>query len=347
MSEMQEFLVRPYFSIIQTLNVIDNNARGIALVVNEEGKLLGTITDGDIRRALIKGESLRAAIEEIYCRHSRFVYEDEKDKANEIMKEFKIRFVPVLNRSGVVIDFIEPDNIEYINEKSNPVLIMAGGLGTRLRPLTDDIPKPMLKVGDKPILETIINQFRLKGYKNILLSVNYKSEIIENYFRDGNDFGVSIRYIKETKRLGTGGAIKLAEEYLTKPFFVINGDILTNLNFDKMMTVHTKNNFNMTIGTRNYEIQVPYGVLNINDLCVTSLEEKPIVNFFVNGGIYTLNPEILKFIPRDEFYNITDLINVLTKENYRIGSYPIEEYWMDIGKLNDYYQANEDIKKYF
>ncbi|GFZ33721.1 alcohol dehydrogenase [Clostridium zeae] len=347
MNRIEQFFVKPYFSIIHTLNVIDENAKGIALVVDEDSKLLGTVTDGDIRRALIRGDDLRSTIDSLYNKDFKYVYEDEKENSNEIMAEYKIRFIPVLNRKGVLVDFIEPDNFQYVNEKKNPVLIMAGGLGTRLRPLTDDIPKPMLKVGDKPILQTIIEQFKAKGYRNILLSVNYKSEIIENYFRDGKDFGVDITYIREDKRLGTGGAIKLAEQYLNMPFFVINGDILTNLNFDKMMALHLKNNFNMTIGARNYEIQIPYGVLNVDKLEVSSLEEKPIVNFLVSGGVYALSPQVLKFIPEDEFYNITDLINVLTKENYTVGSYPIEEYWMDIGKLNDYYQANEDIKKFF
>lgn len=335
-------------SIIDTLKVIDENAKGIALVVDVSRKLLGTITDGDIRRALLTGMSVSSAIKDIYNKNPRFVFEGTSLEDIEILiKNNKLRFVPVVNKAHIVVSFYEADNLDETVDRDNAVLIMAGGLGKRLKPLTDDIPKPMLKIGDKPILQTIIEQFRDKGFKNILLSVNYKSEIIESYFRDGSDFGVRIKYIKEEKRMGTAGSIKLAEENLSKPFFVINGDILTNVNFQTILDYHMENNFIMTIGSRNYEMQVPYGVLNLDENCVTSLEEKPIMSFYVSGGIYVLNPETLPFIPENEHYDITELINSITKEKQKIGSYPIQDYWMDIGHLKDFYKANEDIKKYF
>jgi len=205
----------------------------------------------------------------------------------------------------------------------------------------------MLIVGNKPILQIIIEQFREFGYKNIFVSVNYRSDLIKSYFRDGSDFGVSIKYIDEDKRMGTAGAIRLAEKYLDKTFFVVNGDVLTNVNFERLLEYHISSKFNMTIGTRNYEMQVPYGVLNAEESLVTSLEEKPVYNFIVSGGIYVLKPEIVKYIPKDEYYDMTQLIDSLIEKKNKIGSFPIEEYWMDIGKLEDYHKANEDMKKYF
>ncbi|MBL4938135.1 nucleotidyltransferase family protein [Clostridium sp. YIM B02515] len=348
MAYLDNLLVTEQTTIIETLKKIDSNAKGIAIVVSDNKELIGTITDGDIRRAIIDGAGTSSTITKIYNKKCKYLLDnyDKKDIEN-IFKNDKIRFIPIIDQYNVVIDLLEVDNDNFSVYRDNPVLIMAGGLGTRLRPLTNDLPKPMLKVGGKPILETIIEQFKIKGYKNILLSVNYKSEIIENYFRDGSDFGVSIKYIREDKRMGTAGAIKLAEQFLNKDFFVINGDILTNVCFNRLLEYHQQNNFKMTIGARNYETQIPYGVLNIDDTCVTSIEEKPIVNFYVNGGIYVLSPDTLKYIPENDYFDITELINKVLENKDKVGSYPILEYWMDIGQLKDYYKANEDIKKYF
>lgn len=337
-------------SIIEAMRLIDINSKGMLLVIDKNDKLLGTITDGDIRRAILLDFQLNTSISEIYNKNCIYVYENIS--INEVKKYFiekKIKLLPIVDNNKKVIDYLEIDDLIDYNklEKENPVLIMAGGLGTRLSPLTDNLPKPMLKVGDKPILQIIIEQFRNNGFKNILISVNYKADIIENYFRTGENFGVSIKYIKETKRLGTAGAIKLAENYLDKPFFVINGDILTNVNFYNLLQYHTENNYKMTIGSRIYETQIPYGVLNIKEACVTSLEEKPVINYLVSGGVYILNPNVIKNIPQNEYFDITQLIDMVINENEKVGSFPITDYWMDIGKIDDYYRANQDIEKYF
>lgn len=256
--------------------------------------------------------------------------------------------LPIVNENKKVISYFEIDDLIDFNklDKDNPVLIMAGGLGTRLLPLTENIPKPMLKVGNKPILETIISQFKNYGFKNIFISVNYKADIIENYFKDGKEFGVSIKYIKENRRLGTAGAIKLAEKYLKNPFFVINGDIITNVNFYNLLKYHSENSYKMTIGSRIYETQIPYGVLNIKNSTVTSIDEKPISNYLVSGGVYVLNPELIKNIPENQYFDITQLIDVSISNNEKVGSYPITDYWMDIGKLDDYQKANNDVKNF-
>jgi len=347
---LEMLLINSEKSILEAMRSINVNSMGILLVVNEDNRLLGTITDGDIRRAILSGCELNSSIAEIYNKNC--VYTNKNTSVSEVKLKFiekKIKLLPVVDKDKIVIDYYEIDDLIDYNklEKENPVLIMAGGLGSRMSPLTDDLPKPMLKVGSKPILQIIIEQFRSYGFKNILVSVNYKADIIENYFRDGKDFGVSIKYIKETKRLGTAGAISLAKEYLDKPFFVINGDILTTVNLYNLLQYHIENNYKMTIGSRLYETQIPYGVLNVEESCVTELEEKPVMRHLVSGGVYVLNPEVINVIPKDKYFDITQLINMLIDNKNKVGSFPITEYWMDIGKIDDYCKANNDIEKYF
>lgn len=348
--DLKNFIIHEKASIIQALEMINENLKGTVVVVDRDGRIKGTLTDGDIRRALLKGVTINESIESIYCKNCKYINEAyDGDYINLLMEVDKIKLIPVVDMDNKVVNIISSDDFTGIANptKANYVLIMAGGLGSRLKPLTDDIPKPMLKIGDKPILEILIDQFKQKKFKKILISVNYKADIIENYFQSGQGFNMDINYIRENKRMGTAGAIKLAEKYLKEPFVVINGDIVTNANFENILEYHIKNNFDITIGTRLYDMQVPYGVLNLDDICVTSLEEKPIVNFTVSGGIYVLNPSVMKHIPEDAYFDMTDLINCLLAEKGRIGSFPIEEYWMDIGQVKDYYKANEDMHKIF
>ncbi len=335
-------------TIKEAMKVIDKNLTGGALVVNENNELVGTITDGDIRRAILKGRSINEGIESTYFKNFKFVTEQHsKKKAKEYMLSNKIRQVPVIDKDKKLIDLYFLDDIISYDKKDNYVFILAGGLGTRLRPLTETVPKPMLTVGDKPILELIIEQFKEYGYRNFIVSLNYKGEIIEEYFKDGKEFDVSIEYIRETKKLGTAGSIALVKEKFTKPFIVINGDILTGIDFEKFLNHHIKNNFNITVGVRNYEINVPYGVLVTDNMLIESLEEKPTYKFHINGGVYAVNPEIIKYIQEDEIYNMTDLIEDAMNNEYKSGIYEITEYWTDIGQIEDYKKANTDIHKFF
>lgn len=335
-------------TIKETIKIMDEAGYGIALIVNEERKLIGIVTDGDIRRAILKSISLDSDIIKIMNKDFTFVTENYSNILIENLFSIKkIKQIPVLDNNMVVVDLIFYHEFYLKPKKENYVLIMAGGLGTRLRPLTYDLPKPMLKVGEKPILETIIDQLKFYGYINILISVNYKAEIIKNYFGDGSNFGVNIKYIEERKRMGTGGAIKLAQNYLSKPFFVINGDILTKLNFENLMDNHIENKNSITVATRKYELQIPYGVIDIEGNKILNLREKPTYDYFVNAGIYCVSPQVIKYIPQGKFYNITDLIERLIFNKDSVGSFPIREYWMDIGHINDYNQANEDYYELF
>ncbi|SDC72862.1 MULTISPECIES: nucleotidyltransferase family protein [unclassified Candidatus Frackibacter] len=343
--DLAEIMVNHNNTIKETIEAIDKGRKQIALVVDKNRKLLGTVTDGDIRRGILKGIDLNKSVDKIMNINYIALNKDtSKRKIKKVFQENKmIHQIPLLDSKNRVIDLVLFDEILEERKKDNYVILMAGGLGTRLRPLTEDTPKPMLTVGNKPILEIIIDQFKEYGYYNILIAVNYKREIIESYFGDGSKFGVNIDYIRENKRLGTAGALKLAEDKLNRePIFVMNGDILTEVNFRSFMAFHQSNEFDLTMATRKYEYQSPYGVVNIDEAKVMSLEEKPSYYYFINAGIYCLNPDMIKYIPENEFFDITDVINSALNDGNNVGSFPIREYWIDIGQKKDYYQANED-----
>lgn len=347
-NEIIKILITGDCTIRQAMETIDKGGRGIALVIDSEGRLKGTVTDGDIRRAILKGISLNDAVSSIM--NSNFIFVQQNYSRALVETLFQKKYV---NQIPVLDDDMRVTNVifyhEFIQKPSNDnwAVIMAGGLGTRLYPLTRDVPKPMLRIGSKPIIETIIEQLKSYGYTNILLSLNYKADVITNYFQDGGSFGVNIRYITEKKRLGTAGALKLAANYLDKTFFVINGDILTKLNFEHFMNFHKDNRNIITIGTKKYESQIPYGVVEINDEKVIKIKEKPVSSFFISGGMYCLEPETISCIPQDEYFDMTQLIAKYLAQNKKIASFPITEYWMDIGRMDDYNQANTDYDELF
>jgi len=335
-------------SIKDALQTINDGAMQIALIVDEEDKLLGTITDGDIRRGLLNNLTLDDNINKIiYKTPTVCSISDTKEKILEKAIKRKLYQVPIVDDSGKLIGLEEVDELLKLQIKPNKVVLMVGGLGTRLRPLTNNIPKPMLKVGNRPILETIILNFKKYGFVNIILCVGYKSNIIKEYFKDGSEFGVNIEYIYEDKRMGTAGALTLTKDKLNKSFFVMNGDLLTDVNFEHMMKFHSNTDSIATMAVREYDFQVPYGVVNIEGSNVLNIEEKPIHKFFVSGGIYLLEPESIKLIPKDTFYDMPTLLDAIIKKNKKVLSFPIYEYWLDIGQHNDFIQANNEYAKIF
>lgn len=343
-NNIERILAYPLYSIKETLKLMDEGAKGIILVVDDERKLLGTITDGDIRRAILKGISLEDKIKEIMHKNPIQVMEGTpREEVKNILIKNAIKELPIVDKNYKVIDMITINDILLPKGKENSVIIMAGGLGTRLKDLTKEIPKPMLSIGNDPILQHIINNFKYYGYNKFFITVNYKAEIIENYFQNGYAYGVKIEYIKENKRLGTAGGIKLAENFMSKPFFVINGDVFTNLDLENMMQFHEKNNFDITVGIRKHSFQIPYGVVKTEGNCIKEIEEKPTIEYLINGGIYCLNPKVISLIPENEYFEITDLIALCIKSGLNVGSYEIKEYWMDIGKIEDYNKVNTDI----
>lgn len=335
-------------TIKNAMKKIDKNLIGAALVLDDEKKVIGIVTDGDIRRAILSDKVLENKIIDIYNKNFKYVTENQsKKKAKEFMISNKIRQLPVLDENYKLKDMYFLDDLACCENKDNYVFILAGGLGTRLRPLTETVPKPMLLVGDKPILEVIIEQFKNYGFNNFIISLNYMGEIIENHFKDGKHMGVNIKYVKETKKLGTAGSIRLASKIFKKPFIVINGDILTGMDFDAFLMYHKTGSFDITVGVRNYEINVPYGVINAENNIIKSLKEKPSFSYFINSGVYVVNPNLIKLIPDGKIYNMTDLINDSLKCNHKSGVYNISEYWVDIGQHEEYKKANEDFNKVF
>ena len=224
---------------------------------------------------------------------------------------------------------------------------MVGGLGSRLRPLTETTPKPMLKVGNKPILQTIVEKFAEYGFSDIIMCVNYKSNIIQDYFGDGSAFGVSIEYILEEQRMGTAGALSLLTSSPHEPFFVMNGDLLTNVNFEHLLDYHINQHALATMCVREYDFQVPYGVVNVEGNLIRSIVEKPIHKFFVSAGIYMLSPEVIDYIPKNEFYDMPTLFEALMNKDQRTISFPIREYWLDIGRMEEYERANNEYHGVF
>jgi len=335
-------------TVKDAMRAIDIGAMKIAVVVDDENRLLGVLTDGDIRRGLLDGLNLDDTIKTI-IQKSPIVCNINESKDEILAKSVgkKIYHMPVVDGDGIVVGIEDIDSLLETKKMINKVVLMVGGLGSRLRPLTEETPKPMLKVGNKPILETIINNFKQYGFKDIILSVNYKADIVKEHFGDGKKFGVNIEYIHEDKRMGTAGALSLMRGKFDEPFFVMNGDLLTNVNFEHFLNFHIENSSTATMAVREYEYQVPYGVVSQEGGIINSIVEKPKERYYVNAGIYILSPDILKMIPDDVFYDMPTLFDDLIKSKKQPISFPVHEYWLDIGQINELKQARDEYFSVF
>lgn len=348
MKNIEEIKLAPNSKIKEALEIIDKGALQIALIVDENDKLLGTLTDGDIRRGLLKGLDLNSSIESIIFRTPTIgIISNTKEEILRLALSKKLHQIPIIGDNGKILGIHEIEELIKPKDKTNKVILMVGGLGKRLRPLTETTPKPMLRVGNKPILKTIVEKFAEYGYTNIIMCVNYKSHIIQDYFGDGSKFGVNIEYILEEQRMGTAGALSLLKDKPTEPFFVMNGDLLTNVNFEHLHNYHIATNSIATMCVREYDFQVPYGVVNIKDSKIISIEEKPTHKFFVSAGIYMLSSEVLNYIPKNEFYDMPTLFEKLISLNRNTVSFPLRDYWLDIGRMEEYKKANDEYGEIF
>jgi len=335
-------------TIKEALQIIDLGAVKFAIVVDGNDKLIGTLTDGDIRRAILDGKALDTTIETVYFKEPTVVnVNNTKEEIINLCTSKKIYQVPVLDNEGRVVSIDLLDELLKPETHANKVVLMVGGLGTRLRPLTDNTPKPMLPVGGKPILQTIVEKFVSYGFINIVMCVGYKSTIIQNFFEDGSRFGANIEYVIEEKRMGTAGALGLLKTKPDEPFFVMNGDLLTNVNFEHLLEFHLANNAIGTMCVREYDFQVPYGVVNVKHGKILSIEEKPVQKFFVSAGIYMLDPECIDNVPKKEFYDMPTLFEELINMQKNIVSFPLREYWLDIGRIEEYEKANFEYHEVF
>ena len=347
MKSFNRIILNKNSTIKEALEIIDVGDMKIALII-EERKLIGTVSDGDIRRAFLRGLTIQDSVEEVI--HKDFIYAkvgDSKEKIIELAKFNQIYQIPIVDDKLILVGIEELSDLIGSIEYKNKIVLMVGGLGTRLRPLTNELPKPLLTVGKKPILEIIIENFSKYGFKNFILSVNYKSEMIEEYFGNGSKFGVSIEYIHEDKRMGTAGALSLIRDKLIDDFFVMNGDLLTNINYEHLLNYHKEDNSSATMCVREYDYQIPYGVVNIENQHIISVEEKPLYKFFVNAGIYILKPTVLKEVPDNQFFDMPTLFEKLIEKEEKVLSFPIREYWLDIGEIKEYRKANAEYINIF
>ncbi len=348
MAHWQKTLVDPDASIRKVLKVIDEAELQVALVVNENRKLLGVITDGDVRRGLLRGLTLEACASEVMTQNPTVASSDMRPSAIEaLMREKQLRHIPVLDEQGVLLDLFLLDEATKIERFENTVVLMAGGLGERLGELTKDMPKSLLKVGDKPILEIILESFLAQGFYRFQLSVNYKAEMIENYFGDGSRWGASIGYLNEHTRMGTAGSLSLFQEKPKEPFFVMNGDLLTKVNFKQMLEFHTAQAQLATMAVREYDVQVPFGVIELDGQNIINIIEKPVKRYFVNAGVYILSPQCLPLIPKDEFFDMPSLFLKLINNGFTTSSFPLHEYWLDIGRMSDFQRAGVEYLEHW
>lgn len=349
MSDWKKTLLKSSALMKDAIKILNNESFRIVLVEDEDKKLIGTITDGDIRRGLLKHLPMNSQLSEFMSTEPTVA--KVTDNHNQIllkMQELDLLQIPIVDDYGKVVGL---ETLQNLNEKKrygNPVFLMAGGLGKRLRPLTKDIPKPMLNVGSQPILETILKQFIEAGFYNFYISINYKAEILQAHFKDGSDWKVSIKYINEDEPLGTAGALGLLPKDIPDlPIIVMNGDLLTKVDFQELLSFHIEQGLQATMCVRDYEFKVPYGVIHAEGHCITSIIEKPVHKFFINAGIYVLNPVVLNMINGKDYLDMPDLFSELINEGKQASIFPLYEYWLDIGKINQFNQAQIDLKDFF
>jgi dTDP-glucose pyrophosphorylase len=349
MKSLENFTVNPETNIHDALKIIDRPGGQIALVVDDEQKLMGTVTDGDVRRGILSGVDVQCPVTMIMNA------EPVKAKPNydrqdvlSIMKRNKLRQVPIVDDTGCLLGLETLDELIHVPCRENIVLLMAGGLGARLQPLTNECPKPMLEVGGRPILETIILNFIEYGFKEFVISINYKANMIRKYFYDGRKWGVSIRYVEEDEKLGTAGSLRLFPKINNShPIIVMNGDVLTKVNLDHFIDFHALHNSKATMGVKEYNFQVPYGVLKLDQHRIVKLDEKPIHKFFVNAGIYVLEQDVLNCLPDEERFEMPTLFERVVEMGHHTVAFPIREYWLDIGQPENLKQAQGDFKNVF
>ncbi|MBN2139948.1 MAG: nucleotidyltransferase family protein [Desulfovibrionaceae bacterium] len=347
-SNWKSVLVSPDTPIIEAIRIIDGSALQIALVVDGQGRLLGTVTDGDIRRGILQSVPTDAPVSRIMCdRPTAGSVHDDRETLLTIMKRKVLRQIPILDDSGRIVGLETMIELIQGRDMDNPVVLMAGGLGNRLRPLTEDCPKPLLRLGDKPILEIILENFLNYGFKNFFISVNYKAEMIEEHFGDGSRWGASLTYLREDRPLGTAGALGLLPAGQSLPVLVMNGDLLTKVNFAHLLEFHRESGSAASMCVRDYGLQVPFGVAKVEKGRLVGLEEKPCHNFFVNAGIYVLNPEVLDRVRPDTAIDMTTLLEGLVRDGGEVTVFPVREYWLDIGRLSDYEQAKGEYCQHF
>ena len=348
MAKWQDAIVRDFDSIEKSATLLENLSLRIVFVVDESSRLIGTVTDGDIRRGILNHLSLSEPVSTIMNKNPTSLPQDErKEVILRTMREQDFLQIPLIDSSGKIT------KVEFLQELSqkpshpNSVVIMAGGLGSRLRPLTNTIPKPMLRIGDTPMLARIVSQLVNAGFSKLFLSIGYKGEVIREYFGDGTPWDAQIQYLQEDEPYGTAGALNLLpNSALEYPVLVMNGDILTTLDFQQLVKFHRDEESEVTVCIREFEWEIPYGVVQTEGNSCVALEEKPIQKVFVNAGIYVLSPSALPNGTLSKRLDMPELINRRLDQKGKISVFPIHEYWLDIGIMEQLEKAQADVKMF-
>ena len=342
----RDVVVSPDVHLDEAIARIDASALQVALVLNPDNTLAGVLTDGDIRRAILGGNSLHIPVSAAMNRTPTAVRASmPRDEMLALMRRKVFHHLPLLDNSGRVVGLVTVDELIGAAERPNWIVLMAGGRGTRLQPLTDERPKPLLAVGGKPILENILVSFMEQGFRRFFLAVNYKAELIRDHFGDGARWGAQIKYLEERTRLGTAGALSLLPEKPEMPLIVMNGDLLTRTNFDDLLRFHSAHGAIATMAVREYDMQVPYGVVRLDGERIESIEEKPVQWFFVNAGIYALSPEALEHLPADTLFDMPTLFGKLVAAGKPAVAYHLRDYWLDIGRLDEFERAQREWER--
>ena len=336
-------------TVRETLEVIDSGAKEIALVLNSAGELVGTVTDGDVRRSMLRGQDLDVGIKDVMCETPLSLpFGASPMQALRMMVERSIHQVPMLDPQGHPIALRTLDElVSFEHREPRMAVIMAGGRGKRLMPMTDETPKPLLKVGKRPICETVVRQLAAQGISNITISLNYKADAIREHFQDGHRYGIEISYVQESDQLGTAGALGLLPETPKSPFLVTNADLLTKVNIANLFQFHDQEGYAATVCVRRYAFDVPYGVADIECSELLKITEKPRHEFFVNAGIYVLNPEVLNLVNENEYLDMPDLMTNMRKNGLKIGAFPLREFWLDVGNPADFERAEQEYNNHF
>ena len=348
MKHWESVLLGPETTLREALATIDRAGSQIALVVDDDRRLLGTLSDGDARRGLLKSLSLSDRVTSVMFTTPTCAKAGEDPQAIlAMMRKSGLHQVPIVDPQDRVVGLKTIDDFLATPQRDHWVVIMAGGVGSRLQELTQETPKPMLKVGSQPLLETIMGCYSDQGFRYFYLAVNYKAEQIEAYFGDGKAFGIEIRYLREQQRLGTAGALSLLPERPSLPIIVSNADLLTKEDYGHMLDRHVESGADATMAVRDYEMQVPFGVVNEREGHIESIEEKPMHRFVVNAGIYVLSPHVLDLVPCAESFDMPSLFDRMVCDGMRTRCHYIDGYWIDIGRAPDYERANLEFSQVF
>jgi dTDP-glucose pyrophosphorylase len=348
MRNWRDILVTGETSLREAMRVIDAGSLQLCLVVDGDGRLLGTVTDGDVRRAILRGVALEAPAAEVMNRKPTVArLEDEREYLLATMRARQISRLPVVDDGNRLVGLETLDDLIERRSRENVAVLMAGGLGQRLLPLTEDCPKPLLHVGGRPILETILINLLEHGFQRFYVSVNYKAEMIKDYFGDGSKWSADIRYLEERERMGTAGALALLPERPSSSFLVMNGDLLTKANYSHLLDFHAEHRASATMCVREHTLQIPYGVVKLDRHRIRTIEEKPRRHYYFNAGIYVLEPDALALIPPGTSFDMPSLFDKLIEGGQETAAFHLHDYWLDIGRPDDFEQAQGDFAAEF